>query len=148
MSALTSEKQFLELLPELAQNNYELGVLTKAVKADKDLLKAYMLAEDIESAEADGWQVTCSESTKSTMDEPVLIEIIEKLIDDAKGTEKEALQNLIIMKPTINEELLEDLIYNKQLDAEVIKPAIVESVSYTLRFKKSKKKTAKSAKNS
>ena len=52
------------------------------------------------------------------------------------------------MKPTINEDLLEDLIYNKQLDAEVVKPAIVESVSYTLRFKKSKKKTSKSRKNS
>lgn len=148
MSEITSEKQFLELLPQLAQNNYELGVLTKAVKADKDLLKSYMLAEDIESAEADGWQVTCSPSTKSSMDEPMLLEIIEKLINDAEGTEKEALQNLIVMKPTINEELLEDLIYNKQLDAEVIKPAIVESVSYILRFKKSKKKATKSRKNS
>ena len=136
MSEITSEKQFLELLPQLAQNNYELGVLNKAVKADKDLLKEYMLAEDIESAEADGWQVTCSQSKKSSMDETMLLSIIESLIEDAKGTEKEALQNLIVMKPTINEELLEDLIYNKQLDAEIIKPAVVESVSYTLRFKK------------
>lgn len=148
MSEIISEKQFLELLPQLAQNNYELGVLNKVVKADKDLLKKYMLAEDIESAEADGWQVTCSQSVKSTMDEPMLLSIIESLIRDAKGTEKEALQNLIVMKPTINEELLEDLIYNKQLDAEIIKPAVVESVSYTLRFKKAKKKSSKSRKNS
>ena len=148
MSEITSEKQFLELLPQLAQNNYELGVLNKAVKADKDLLKEYMLAEDIESAEADGWQVTCSQSVKSTMDETMLLSIIESLIEDAKGTEKEALQNLIVMKPTINDELLEDLIYNKQLDAEIIKPAVVESVSYTLRFKKAKKKSSKSRKNS
>lgn len=148
MSEITSEKQFLELLPQLAQNNYELGVLNKAVKADKDLLKEYMLAEDIESAEADGWQVTCSQSKKSSMDEPMLLNIIESLIQDAKGTKKEVLQNLIVMKPTINEELLEDLIYNKQLDAEIIKPAVVESVSYTLRFKKAKKKSSKSRKNS
>lgn len=148
MSEITSEKQFLELLPQLAQNNYELGVLNKAVKADKDLLKEYMLAEDIESAEADGWQVACSQSVKSTMDEPMLLSIIESLIQDAEGTEKEALQKLIVMKPTINEELLEDLIYNKQLDAEIIKPAVVESVSYTLRFKKAKKKSSKSRKNS
>ena len=98
MSEITSEKQFLELLPQLAQNNYELGVLNKAVKADKDLLKEYMLAEDIESAEADGWQVTCSQSVKSTMDETMLLSIIESLIKDAKGTEKEALQNLILMR--------------------------------------------------
>ena len=148
MSEIKSEKQFLELLPQLAQNNYELGVLTKAVKSDKDLLKKYMLAEDIESAEADGWRVTCSQSVKSSMDETMLLSIIESLIEDSEGTEKEALQNLIVMKPTINEELLEDLIYNKQLDAEVIKPAVVESVSYTLRFKKAKKQSTKSRKNS
>lgn len=148
MSEIKNEKEFLELLPELAQNNYELGILNKAVKNDKELIKAYMLTEDIESAEADGWQVTCSATTKSSMDETLLISIIQDLIKDAKGKDKEALQNLIVMKPTINEDLLEDLIYNKQLDADVVKPAIVKSVSYTLRFKKSKKKTSKSRKNS
>jgi hypothetical protein len=148
MSEIKSEKEFLELLPELAQNNYELGILNKAVKTDKELIKQYMLTEDIESAEAHGWQVTCSPTTKSSMDETMLISIIQDLIKDAKGKDKEALQNLIVMKPTINEDLLEDLIYNKQLDPEVVKPAIVESVSYTLRFKKSKKKTSKSRKNS
>lgn len=148
MSEIKNEKEFLELLPELAQNNYELGILNKAVKNDKELIKQYMLTEDIESAEADGWQVTCSSTTKSSMDETMLISIIQDLIKDAKGKDKEALQNLIVMKPTINEDLLEDLIYNKQLDPEVVKPAIVESVSYTLRFKKSKKKTSKSRKNS
>ena len=76
------------------------------------------------------------------------VSIIQDLIKDAKGKDKEAFQNLIVMKPTINEDLLEDLIYNKQLDPEVVKPAIVESVSYMLRFKKSKKKTSKSRKNS
>jgi len=128
MSEIKTEKEFLELLPELAKN-------------DKELIKQYMLTEDIESAEADGWQVTCSSTTKSSMDETMLISIIQDLIKDAKGKDKEALQNLIVMKPTINEDLLEDLIYNKQLDADVVKPAIVESVSYTLRFKKSKRET-------
>lgn len=148
MTEIKTEKEFLELLPELAQNNYELGILNKAVKTDKELLKEYMLAEDIESAEADGWQVTCSSTTKSSMDETMLVGIIQELIENAEGKDKETLQNLIVMKPTINEDLLEDLIYEKQLDAEVIKPAIVESVSYTLRFKKSKKKASKSRKNS
>lgn len=148
MTEIKTEKEFLELLPELAQNNYELGILNKAVKTDKELLKEYMLAENIESAEADGWQVTCSSTTKSSMDETMLVNIIQDLIKDAKGKDKEVLSNLIVMKPTINEDLLEDLIYDKQLDPEVVKPAIVESVSYTLRFKKSKKKTSKSCKNS
>ena len=143
MATIETEKEFLELLPILAQNNADLGELNKQVKEDKNDLKEYMLAQDIESAEAGGWTVTCSESKKTSMDEPKLLEIIQKLIKEAKGVEKETLQNLIIMKPSINEQLLEDLIYDERIKKEVIEPAVIESVSYTLRFKKAKKKKAK-----
>lgn len=77
------------------------------------------------------------------MDEPKLLEIIQKLIKEAKGVEKETLQNLIIMKPSINEQLLEDFIYDERIKKEVIEPAVIETVNYTLRFKKSKRKKAK-----
>ena len=143
MTNIETEKEFLELLPILAQSNADLGELNKQVKEDKNGLKEYMLAQDIESAEAGGWTVTCSESKKTSMDEPKLLEIIQKLIKEAKGVEKETLQNLIIMKPSINEQLLEDLIYDERIKKEVIEPAAIETVNYTLRFKKSKRKKAK-----
>ena len=143
MATIETEKDFLELLPILAQHNADLGELNKSVKEDKNTLKEYMLAQDIESAEAGGWTVTCSESKKTSMDEPKLLEIIQKLIKEAKGVEKETLQNLIIMKPSINEQLLEDLIYDERIKKEVIEPAVIETVNYTLRFKKSKRKKAK-----
>ena len=143
MATIETEKDFLELLPILAQNNADLGELNKSVKEDKNGLKEYMLAQDIESADAGGWTVTCSESKKTSMDEPKLLEIIQKLIKEAKGVEKETLQNLIVMKPSINEQLLEDLIYDERIKKEVIEPAVIEKVSYTLRFKKSKRKKAK-----
>lgn len=143
MATIETEKDFLELLPILAQTNADLGELNKSVKEDKNDLKEYMLAQDIESADAGGWTVTCSESKKTSMDEPKLLEIIQKLIKEAKGVEKETLQNLIIMKPSINEQLLEDLIYDERIKKEVIEPAVIETVNYTLRFKKSKRKKAK-----
>ena len=143
MATIETEKDFLELLPILAQHNADLGELNKSVKEDKNTLKEYMLAQDIESADAGGWTVTCSESKKTSMDEPKLLEIIQKLIKEAKGVEKETLQNLIIMKPSINEQLLEDLIYDELIKKEVIEPAVIETVNYTLRFKKSKRKKAK-----
>ena len=143
MTAIETEKEFLELLPILAQNNAELGELNKIVKEDKNTLKEYMLAQDIESADAGGWTVTLSESKKTSMDEPKLLEIIQELIKDAKEDDKEAFSNLIIMKPTINEQLLEDLIYDERIKKELIEPAVIESVNYTLRFKKAKKKKAK-----
>lgn len=143
MATIETEKDFLELLPILAQHNADLGELNKSVKEDKNTLKEYMLAQDIESADAGGWTVTCSESKKTSMDEPKLLEIIQKLIKEAKGVEKETLQNLIIMKPSINEQLLEDLIYDERIKKEVIEPAVIETLNYTLRFKKAKKKKAK-----
>ena len=143
MATIETEKEFLELLPILAQNNADLGELNKQVKEDKNDLKEYMLAQDIESAESGGWAVTCSESKKTSMDEPKLLEIIQKLIKEAKGVEKETLQNLIVMKPSINEQLLEGLIYDERIKKEVIEPAVIETVNYTLRFKKSKRKKAK-----
>ncbi len=143
MATIETEKDFLELLPILAQHNADLGELNKSVKEDKNTLKEYMLAQDIESADAGGWTITCSESKKTSMDEPKLLEIIQKLIKEAKGVEKETLQNLIIMKPSINEQLLEDLIYDERIKKEVIEPAVIETVNYTLRFKKSKRKKAK-----
>ena len=47
------------------------------------------------------------------------------------------------MKPSINEQLLEDLIYDERIKKEVIEPAVIETMNYTLRFKKSKRKKAK-----
>lgn len=143
MATIETEKDFLELLPILAQNNADLGELNKSVKEDKNDIKEYMLAQDIESADAGGWTVTLSESKKTSMDEPKLLEIIQEFIKDAKGADKEAFSNLIIMKPTINEQLLEDLIYDERIKKELIEPAVIESVNYTLRFKKAKKKKAK-----
>ena len=143
MATIETEKDFLELLPILAQQNADLGELNKLVKEDKNTLKEYMLAQDSESADAGGWTVTCSESKKTSMDEPKLLEIIQKLIKEAEGVDKETLQNLIIMKPSINDQLLEDLIYDERIKKEVIEPAVIETVNYTLRFKKSKRKKAK-----
>ena len=147
MESIKNEKEFLTLLPQLAENNFELGQLNKQVKADKDLLKEFMLAEDIESAESGGWAVTCSESIKTSMDEPKLLEIIHELIKDSTGAERETFENLIIMKPTINEQLLEDLIYDERVAKELIEPAVIKTISYTLRFKKAKKPSKKKSKS-
>ena len=147
MATIETEKEFLELLPILAQNNADLGELNKQVKEDKNDLKEYMLAQDIDSAEAGGWTVTCSESIKTSMDEPKLLEIIHELIKDSTGVERETFENLIIMKPTINEQLLEDLIYDERVAKELIEPAVIKTSSYTLRFKKAKKPSKKKSKS-
>lgn len=139
MTVIKTEEQFLELVEVAAEHNLEANTLSKTVKEEKNNLKEYMLAEDIESAEVGGWSISCSPSVKTSMDEAKTIPIVQSLIDNAKGGEKEAFQNLLVMKPTINEDLLEDLIYEGKIDKDLFKEAVIETTSYTLRFKKAKK---------
>lgn len=138
MTVIKTEEQFLELVEVAAEHNLEANTLSKTVKDEKNDLKEYMLAEDIESAEVGGWSISCSPSVKTSMDEAKTIPIVQSLIDNAKGSEKEAFQNLLVMKPTINEDLLEDLIYEGRIDKDLFKEAVIETTSYTLRFKKAK----------
>lgn len=140
MTVIKTEEQFLELVEVAAEHNLEANTLSKTVKEEKNNLKEYMLAEDIESAEVGGWSISCSPSVKTSMDEAKTIPIVQSLIDNAKGSEKEAFQNLLVMKPTINEDLLEDLIYEGRIDKDLFKEAVIETTSYTLRFKKAKKR--------
>ena len=139
MTQIKSEKEFLELVETTAKSNLEANNLSKTVKDAKNDLKEYMLAEDIESAEVGSWAVSCTPMTKTSMDEDKTIQCIQALIDEAEGTEKEVLENLIVMKPTINQDLLEDLIYEGRIDKEALKKAVIETTTYTLRFKKAKK---------
>lgn len=140
MTVIKTEEQFLELVEVAAEHNLEANTLSKTVNEEKNDLKEYMLAEDIESAEVGGWSISCSPSVKTSMDESKTIPIVQSLIDNAKGSEKEAFQNLLVMKPTINEDLLEDLIYEGKIDKDLFKEAVIETTSYTLRFKKAKKR--------
>lgn len=140
MTVIKTEEQFLELVEVAAEHNLEANTLSKTVKEEKNDLKEYMLAEDIESAEVGGWSISCSPTVKTSMDESKTIPIVQSLIDNAKGSEKEAFQNLLVMKPTINEDLLEDLIYEGKIDKDLFKEAVIETTSYTLRFKKAKKR--------
>lgn len=140
MTVIKTEEQFLELVQVVAEHNLEANTLSKTVKEEKNDLKEYMLAEDIESAEVGAWSISCSPSVKTSMDEAKTIPIVQSLIDNAKGSEKEVFQNLLVMKPTINEDLLEDLIYEGKIDKDLFKEAVIETTSYTLRFKKAKKR--------
>lgn len=140
MMKIKTDKEFLDLLPKLAQANADLNELKKEVDSDKKTIKEYMLDTDIDQADNNGWTVTLSPTVKSTMNEVKLMEIIQDLIKNAKGSQKEVFENLIVMKPTINEQLLEDLLYEGKISDKQIAPAVVTTTTHTLRFKKSKKK--------
>lgn len=133
------EKQFLEAIEEAGELNATKGNIEKQVKTLRDALKEYMKENDIESAQGKHFSATFYQTERSTMNEEMLKEIIEKLVDEAETEEMcEKLSGLIEYKPVINTKLLEDMIYHGEIDQETILPAVIVSVSEGIRFGKAK----------
>lgn len=133
------EKQFLEAIEEAGELNATKGDMEKQVKTLRDALKEYMKENDIESAQGKHFSATFYQTERSTMNEEMLKEIIEKLVDEAETEEMcEKLSGLIEYKPAINTKLLEDMIYHGEIDQETILPAVIVSVSEGIRFGKAK----------
>lgn len=133
------EKQFLEAIEEAGELNATKGNMEKQVKTLRDALKEYMKENDIESAQGKHFSATFYQTERSTMNEEMLKEIIEKLVDEAETEEMcEKLSGLIEYKPVINTKLLEDMIYHGEIDQETILPAVIVSVSEGIRFGKAK----------
>ena len=71
--------------------------------------------------------------------EEKLQEIIKDLIENAETEDEcERLSQLIEYKPTINTNLLEDMIYHGEIDQESILPAVVVTTTEGIRFGKAK----------
>lgn len=134
-----SELDFINAIEQAGELNSEKGTLEKEVKTLKDALKSYMKENDIESAQGQKFSATFYTTEKSTMDENILLEIINKLVDGAETEEQsERFANLIEYKPTINTKLLEDMIYHGEIDQETVLPAVVVTVTEGIRFGKAK----------
>ena len=107
------------------------------MKAD---LKKYMDENDIEQAQAGNYTATFYTSERTSMNEDKLVEIVQKMIDNAATEEEtERLSKLIEYKPQVNSTLLEDMIYNGEIDKDLIQDAVVVSTSAGIRFAVAKK---------
>lgn len=134
-----SELDFINAIEQAGELNSEKRKLEKEVKPLKDALKSYMQENDIESAQGQKFSATFYTTEKSTMDENILREIIDKLVEEAETEEQsERFANLIEYKPTINTKLLEDMIYHGEIDQETVLPAVVVTVTEGIRFGKAK----------
>ncbi len=137
--SFNTETEFIQAIEEAGQINAEKGQLEKSVKTLKDALKSYMKENDIEAAQGKNFSATFYTTEKSTMNEEKLQEIIKDLIENAETEDEcERLSQLIEYKPTINTNLLEDMIYHGEIDQESILPAVVVTTTEGIRFGKAK----------
>lgn len=126
-------------LTELMSIKTKLNEYKKLEKQFNDEVKLLLDEEGItkQTFEEIGIKVNYYESTRSTLNEEVLLEILNKLIEDCSDTYvKEMLQGTIYMKPTVNDDVVEDLIRQGYIDINDISPAYEEKTVKTLKLNK------------
>lgn len=126
-------------LTELMSIKTKLNEYKKLEKQFNDEVKLLLDEEGItkQSFEEIGIKVNYYESTRSTLNEEVLLEILNKLIEDCSDTYvKELLEETIYMKPTVNADVVEDLIRQGYIDINDISPAYEEKTVKTLKLNK------------
>ena len=126
-------------LTELMNIKTKLNEYKKLEKQFNDEVKLLLDEEGItkQSFEEIGIKVNYYESTRSTLNEEVLLEILNKLIEDCSDTYvKQLLEETIYMKPTVNADVVEDLIRQGYIDINDISPAYEEKTVKTLKLNK------------
>ena len=138
--SIKTEAEFFETVEQAGELNADVNQKSKQVNSMKADLKKYMDENDIEQAQAGNYTATFYTSERTSMNEDKLVEIVQELIDNAATEEEtERLSKLIEYKPQVNSTLLEDMIYNGELDKDLIQDAVVVSTSVGIRFAVAKK---------
>lgn len=138
--SIKTEAEFFETVEQAGELNADVNQKSKRVNSMKADLKKYMDENDIEQAQAGNYTATFYTSERTSMNEDKLVEIVQKMIDNAATEEEtERLSKLIEYKPQVNSTLLEDMIYNGEIDKDLIQDAVVVSTSAGIRFAVAKK---------
>ena len=138
--SIKTESEFFEAVEQAGELNADVNQKSKQVSALKTDLKNYMDENDIEQAQAGNYTATFYTSERTSMNEDKLVEIVQDLIDNAETEEEtKRLSKLIEYKPQVNSTLLEDMIYNGELEKDLIQEAVVVSTSSGIRFSVARK---------
>ena len=90
-------------------------------------IKQYMLDNDMTKANGEKYTVTMSKTVKQKLNEDLAIEIIKENLDGA------LLASVIKQKEYIDEDALENLVYNGDFDITKLAKAEINTTTYSLR---------------
>jgi hypothetical protein len=123
-----NENNVNESIDRLFDNNEQFKSLKKICEKDKDNIKSYMLSANIMNIETGKAKATITEINKESYKETELIDFLKTF--DIPG--------LIVNKPVIDMEILQDSIYHGDINPVDIKPFIVTDTTYRFDIKKVK----------
>ena len=127
-------------IQELVKLNKSLKVkeaeLKKELKSAQEEIKKYLKETGQEKIEHEGIKVSYTMSEKCSINEELLIATIKKLARSEKDKDlKKAIRDSVIKVEAINEEHLENLLFNEVLTVEEIEHCYETKQVWTLRVK-------------
>lgn len=130
-----------ELVKKVQECKEELKQAKTNEKYWTDMLKDKLEKQGIEKLQCPsiGLKVAYVDTTRSTMNEDKLINIIKKIADETEDLQvRYKILETIDYKPVINEEKLQELLYGSLLSTEDIESAMETKTYKTLRLGKMK----------
>lgn len=118
-------------LNELIKEVYELKEQSKLLKKKETELKALLTESDIVATTYDNIDVSYKSYTRSSIDEDKLVSILKGL-----AQVNPAITECLEVKEIVNEDRLQDMIYNGYLSPDDIADAYVETESKRLTVKR------------
>lgn len=133
ITTIATEEQFKNAVKVSAELNKEIKTATTKLSAYKPELIKYMKTNGITKEEVDGFKAAYSQATTRKMNEAKVIEILQKRANRYRKQEsKDLILSAIEYKPSINETIIEDLLYKGFITSEDLEPALEERHSERL----------------
>jgi len=126
-----------ELVPRYYENKETEKVLKKEIDADNKAIKQIMLDSNSENEVIEGYKVSCKTIVTEDFDKDLLVSKLKKLWTEQNGTLD---CPWIEYVPKVNDEALEDAIYNGEINPEDLKSCKVSKSQVRLTIRKVKKK--------
>ena len=126
-----NEREFERAIYKLKMLRQEKKDIEKDIKVLEAKLKEEFDARGTDRADYEtiGQGLQYTTVNKTSMDEDILINILNEL----------SIQDCIEMRPTVNEEKVQELIYKGLLSVDDISPAVIDKSYKVLKFVKLKK---------
>ena len=128
------------LVRGLFEDKQALKELDASVTKDSNELKKWMGDKKVDQMDVDSIHVTYSPQVRSTMDEGKTLEILRQLAADADDNMAEQILGCIKTREYVDEEELENLIYNEIISKDAWEPAVQSKTIFVLKMRKLKAK--------
>lgn len=121
------------------EKDTELKSIKKVVDEEKENIKNYFIDNELEELLVDDIKCTVNQHTRDTFNDDMCMNILYDMLH-REQISKETYDNIVKVKPYIDEDALENAIYNNIFSAEKIAPCIDSTTVTTLRVSKKKGK--------